>query len=83
MEYLVEGAIAVFLVVFGYILRELSAMKKHQTEIDSRLGIEESKGGTRDKVATQTLELLTKIHEDLGTIKEEQGYWRGRQEGLK
>ena len=78
---LVEIAVTLFLLVFGYILRELSKMKDKQTEINSRLGVEESKGGNRDKVATQTLELLGKIHHDLSTIKEEQGYWRGRQEG--
>jgi hypothetical protein len=58
-------------------------MKDRQTDIDSRLKVEESKGGNRDKIAAQTLEILGKIHDDLTTIKEEQGYWRGRQEGQK
>ena len=78
---IVEIAVALFLIVFGYILRELSKMKEKQTNIDSRLKVEESKGGNRDKIAEQTLEILGKIHDDLTTIKEEQGYWRGRQEG--
>ena len=76
----VEVAVGIFLLVFGYILREMSKLKDKQTDIVNRLGVEESKGGMRDTVATQTLELLSKIHQDLSTIKEEQGYWRGRQE---
>ena len=80
MEYIVEVAMTVFVVVFAYILRELSTMKTKQSSIDSRLSIEESKGGSRDRVAEKTLALLDKIHEDISSIKEEQGYWRGRHE---
>ncbi len=75
---LVEVAAVVFTIVFAYILREISTMKAKQSGMNERLGIEESKGGSRDKIAEKTLALLDKIHTDIGSIKEEQGYWRGR-----
>lgn len=64
-----------------YIISQIKDMKDKQNDLDSRLAVEESKGGQRDAVSAQTLELLGKIHHDISTIKEEQGYWRGKQEG--
>lgn len=66
--------------VFGYILRQLSKMREKQHELDNRLGIEEAKGSARDGISKEIKQLLKHIAEDLSTIKEEQGYWRGRQE---
>lgn len=81
MDEVVLG-IALFMIsgVFYYILRQLSTMREKQHTLDNRLGVEEAKGSARDGVSKEIKQLLKHIAEDLSTIKEEQGYWRGRQE---
>jgi len=76
----VEIAVSVFLIVFAYILRELSVLKKNNVDHESRLKVEESKGTARDEVASEIKTLLHDIAGDISSIKQEQGYWRGRHE---
>jgi len=81
MEYLIEIGISFYLgmvSIFG--LRKINQMDSKLTDHEARLKVEESKGSLRDTVAGEIKELLHDIAGDISTIKQEQGYWRGRHE---
>ena len=84
MEYIVEIGVSLTLMVImtigSFIIRKINLMDSKITDHEARLQVEESKGTARDKNASEIKTLLHTIAEDIGTIKQEQGYWRGRHE---
>ncbi len=67
----------------AYSFKRQYDMGKKVDDHETRLKVEESKGAARDKVASDIKDILHDIASDISTIKQEQGYWRGRQEGQK
>ena len=69
--------------LLAYSFRRQYDMEKKVNDHETRIQVEESTGKERDQVSAAIKTLLRGIAGDIGTIKQEQGYWRGRQESQK
>ena len=69
--------------IIAYSFKRQYDMEKKVSDHETRIKVEESKGEERDKVAGEIKGLLHDIADDIGKIKQEQGYWRGMQDGQK
>lgn len=79
MEY-VEVVGAVLGLMITYSFKRQYDMEKKVHDHETRLKVEEAKGEARDGDSKEIKDLLKTIVGDLSAIKQEQGYWRGRQE---
>ena len=67
--------------LIAYSFRKQYDMEKKVNDHETRIKVEESKGRERDNVSADIKKLLHDIAGAIGTIKQEQEYWRGLQEG--
>ena len=81
MEYAgqLAGAL-VFLIVSVFFIRRLVKMEDKLTDLELRTSVAEAKATAHEHDNSEIKELIKQVLAELSDIKQEQGYWRGRQE---